>query len=91
MDVQARIPSALAAIHNFILDHDEDDIKDFEDATDENPGILPGREVEIGSLSEGPADWREKQRASRKRDEIAQAMWDDYQQLLQEWGDVILE
>ncbi|KLO06041.1 hypothetical protein SCHPADRAFT_803105, partial [Schizopora paradoxa] len=76
---QARIPPALAAVHNFILEHDEEDLQNFEDVVDENPGMLPNRELEFGGLSEGPARAREKTEATHKRNEIAQAMWVDYQ------------
>ena len=91
LDIQAQIPPALAAVHNFILDHDEEDLQNFEGVVDENPGALPTRELEVnfGSLSQGPARRREKTEADEKRRAIAQAMWDDYQQLLQERGDIL--
>jgi hypothetical protein len=73
MSIQARIPPALAAVHNFIRIHDPDEIHDFDDNTsrDLNPGY--------GDLAIGPANIAERNMASEKRDIIAQAMWDAYQ------------
>ena len=34
MDLQACLPPALAALHNFIHKHDPDDIADFDDVED---------------------------------------------------------
>ena len=48
MEIQARIPPALAAMHNFIRDHDENEIFDFEDPVDTQPG-------DYGILGNGPA------------------------------------
>jgi hypothetical protein len=78
MAIQARIPPALCAIHNFIRMHDEDEIFDFEDVV-EDP--IPG--AFHGELARGPAGAAERQRADTKRDQIAQAMWDSYQALVQ--------
>lgn len=86
MDVQARIPPALAAVHNFIWEHDWDDIQSYGDTVDEEPGRLPATELQFGTLSQGPANQAEKDHASQHRDELAQAMWDDYQQILLERG-----
>jgi hypothetical protein len=38
MDLQARLPPALAALHNFIRKHDPNDIADFDDVEDPQPG-----------------------------------------------------
>jgi hypothetical protein len=72
MEIQARIPPALAATHNFIRDHDGEEIFDFDDPIDPQPGFY-------GVLGNGPA-WRaEVVRATSKRDHIASAMWRSYQ------------
>ena len=42
MDLQARLPPALAALHNFIRKHDPDDIADFDDVEDPQPGARVG-------------------------------------------------
>lgn len=91
MDIQARIPPALAAIHNFILKHDslewEDILKTVTE--DPNPGTRANNEdVDFGDLADGPADDIEKTRSEARRDGIAQAMWESYQELLHERGEV---
>ncbi|KAJ6559362.1 hypothetical protein DFH09DRAFT_921635, partial [Mycena vulgaris] len=89
MDIQARIPPALAAIHNFILYHDSlewDDI--LEMATeDPNPGTRANDDEEdFGDLAQGPTSDAEKLRSEARRNVIAQEMWVSYQALLQERG-----
>lgn len=91
MDIQAQIPPARAAVHNFILDHDAEDLDGFNDVIDENPGAIPAPVIGTGSLLQGPPGNREKDRASEKRDEIAQAMWDSYLRLQEEREEIILE
>ena len=77
MAIQARIPPALCAVHSFIRIHDPDEIDEFGlDIQDQDPGQV------YGDLSEGPAVRREKERAETRRDGIAQAMWESYQELL---------
>lgn len=84
MDVQAKVPPALAASHNFIMDHDPGDINDYlednEDDLDPNPG--QPLENQFGRLADGAVTQAEKDRATGKRDRIAQAMWNDYQRVL---------
>lgn len=48
MEVQARIPIALGATHNFICDHDQDEILEILDLFDPQPGLY-------GNLSDRPA------------------------------------
>ncbi len=91
MDIQARIPPALAAVHNFILENDWADIQRFGDVTDENPGPIPAGELRFGTLSQGPADQAEKEHAAEFRDQIVQEMWESYQQVLLERGEDLLE
>ena len=80
MAIQARIPPALAAVHNFISIDDEDEILEFEeDLEDGEPG-----EHNYGELAEGPPNRAEKTRSEVKRDGIAQAMWESYQALVNE-------
>jgi hypothetical protein len=75
LEVQARIPVALCAIHNFIQEHDfdEGEMEEGRDAFNEDSGnegepIIPEPEGEIA--------------ASLLRNQIAQDMWDQYQELL---------
>ena len=62
MDKQARLPPALAALHNFIRKHDPDDIADFDDNIDNpEPGTCVERPAaaDEGELSAGPQrQWR---------------------------------
>jgi len=77
LTIQAYIPPALSAVHNFIRVHDADEIHEFDDNTqDLNPG-------DYGGLAQGPAGVAERTRAGLKRDLIAQAMWESYQTTLQ--------
>ena len=79
MAVQAHILPALAAVHNFICIHDEEEILDFQDLEDGEPG-----ECDYGKLAEGPPNRTEKSRSEVKWDGITQAMWDSYQTLINE-------
>lgn len=74
MDLQACLPAALAAIHNFI--RDPIDLDDFKEALDIEPGW------HSGDLADGVPQRAEKERANRRCDEIADAMWVQYQQHL---------
>jgi hypothetical protein len=80
MDYQARIPAALAAIHNFIRIHDPEELNDFAEAEDMEPGFFSGE------LAEGQTRTAEKRRANTRRDGIAAEMWEQYQAELQERG-----
>jgi hypothetical protein len=80
MDYQARIPAALAAIHNFIRIHDSDELKDFVDADDMEQGFF------AGELAEGQTRMPEKRQANMRRDGIAAEMWEQYQAELQQRG-----
>ena len=78
MAIQAHIPPALTAVHNFICIHNEDKILEFEeDLEDGEPG-----ECNYGELAEGPPSRSEKMWAEVKWHEIAQAMWENYQALV---------
>ncbi|KAF8799900.1 hypothetical protein BYT27DRAFT_7119273, partial [Phlegmacium glaucopus] len=74
----------LAATHNFIMDNDPHNIDHYltgnlEDDLDPNPGVVN----ESGALARQSVSRAEKDRATLKRDEIAKAMWNDYQARLQ--------
>ncbi|KAJ6495494.1 hypothetical protein C8R45DRAFT_824167 [Mycena sanguinolenta] len=90
MDIQARIPPALAVIHNFILRHDDVEWEDIlaMNAEDPNPGFRnDDLDTELGTLAAGPTDDAEKARSESRRDVVAQAMWESYQDILQERGE----
>ncbi|KAK7027514.1 hypothetical protein VNI00_015147 [Paramarasmius palmivorus] len=92
MKLQARIPAALAALHNFIMDNDMEnylsDLRADKDATDPSPGAHVDIEdtVELnpyGELATGQVTEEEYQAALQKCNEIAEAMWEQYQKVLQ--------
>ena len=72
MQWQARLPAALAAIHNFIRDCDPTDIDDIVDPIDLEPG------ERVGELAQGVPRAAERDRANQRRDRIAKEMWDQY-------------
>jgi hypothetical protein len=78
MHIQACIPPALSAIHNFIWIHDPGEIDDFT-YEDFNFNI---DDRQAGGLALGPANVTERTRAVSKCDQIAQDMWENYQGIL---------
>ena len=80
MDVQAAIPAALCAIHNFIQQVDPEMFftPEFQvhhlECTQEDDGDVAA----AGALAEGPVDAAEQRRADERRDHIAEVMWQDY-------------
>ena len=70
MAIQACIPPALCAIHNFICIHDPNEIHDF-GIHDEHVDIEPH-----GELAPGPAGRQEIAWGTARRDVIAQLMWE---------------
>lgn len=88
MDLQARVPAALCALHNFILFHDPTDLDEWKknldkpdtEHEDPSPGrhIDPEDEPDLGEISDGFVTNDEKLRAEAKRDRIAQEMWVQY-------------
>ena len=84
-EIQAQILPALAALHNFLLKHDSVERDDILDMDVEDPA--PGFRGDTGVLAAGATTDREKARSEAHRDGIAKAMWESYQQLLQEPGE----
>ncbi|KAH8798559.1 hypothetical protein DL96DRAFT_1509285, partial [Flagelloscypha sp. PMI_526] len=89
MDAQSRIPAALAAIHNFILEHDPEDIHkaleklyQMNDAWDDpQPGWCEAHDLD--ALAQRLPGRMEKTIADARRDQIAQDMWISYQEELE--------
>jgi hypothetical protein len=77
LEIQARIPAALAAIHNFIRSHDSDD---NEPRTADDDAIHDRSNDEAGPI------FVPEEEVDERRDQIAQAMWDDYQRVCEERG-----
>lgn len=78
MDIQAQIPVALCAIHNFINAHDpnKDALEEISNFFDDGVGSTDdGRNFTVVG-EEGQSE------ASIKCDQIAQAMWVQYQKVL---------
>jgi DDE superfamily endonuclease len=80
LEIQARIPAALAAIHNFICEHS--------DADDDNHLEMNGGDTFTGNASHDNFNDSEDdglifndENVDERRDQIAQAMWDDYQKV----------
>ncbi|KAJ7784173.1 hypothetical protein B0H16DRAFT_1296416 [Mycena metata] len=86
MQTQSKIPSALVALHNFILDHDETDLDRWlgnEDALDNLRGVYRNRDINFGRLATSlNTSAAEKRRAEDTRDRLAREMFADYQQYL---------
>lgn len=77
---QAKIVQALCAVHNFIRIHDPADFRGL-GSEDDMFSTEESAADEIQVVEKASTD-AEETRASRRRDEIAKAMWVDYQQEL---------
>jgi len=78
---QAKIPPALAVLHNFIRIYDPDDNAQDEDDYKDVNNPHPSVGIELEHLG-GHISQAKKDQASEKRDNIAMVMWMDYQQVL---------
>ena len=76
LDIVARLPPALAALHNFIRIHDPSEINEYLQDPDLAEWLEPRY---VGELAGGFPDAAERLVANARRDEIAQAMWIQYQ------------
>ena len=81
MDLQVCLLPALAAIHNFICDLDPTNLSDFTEVEDIQPSWR------LGDLADALPHCAEKERANNRCDNIANAMWVQYQQYLAAGGD----
>lgn len=77
MRTQARLPAALGALHNFIRDNDPDDLGNFDD---DEENLYDGGQPFTGELAEGVPTRVEREQASQRQENIAKAMWAQYQQ-----------
>lgn len=82
MELQSKVPAALAALHNFILEHDPmEDLEEEvlgEDMHDPMPGAFPGAAEGQGALAASHLTDEESEEGKIMRDRIADAMWTDY-------------
>ena len=84
MDLQARIPPALCALHNFICCHDSSDINDYADMNHLGVSHLWADDPEIGDLAMHALTSADRESADAKWEQIAKAMWDEYQHVVHE-------
>ena len=77
INYQANLPAALAAIHNFICVHDPEELASFQEAQDWQLGMA-------GELATGEARAVERAQANARCDNIANAMWAQYQVEIQQ-------
>jgi DDE superfamily endonuclease len=82
LEIQARIPAALCAVHNFIRTHNPNDELVESDLHDTMPD---DHDSSHGIASVVPAT-TEVDYPSSRRDFIAQQMWDDYVRICNERG-----
>lgn len=86
--VQAHLPAALAAIHNVIRKYDPGEIEDRKKELDVEEFDIDELDPDTeGELAKGPPRPAEKKDVERRRDEMAECMWIQYQQVLQDRGE----
>lgn len=81
IEAQGRIASAICVVHNFIRIHDPEDLPDPDD--EDNNSITPFNASFSGN---GTISSQERSAAVKRRDDIANAMWVQYQQNLTRRG-----
>lgn len=87
MEIQARIPAALCAIHNFIQDLDPEMFFKPEFEAYRQAQMGEDDDVELfGDLGEGVVDAAEQCRAEVWQDQIAEEMWAEYSREVRELG-----
>ena len=79
LEIQARIPAALAAIHNLICAHSD---ADDDDPLNMNGGDTVNAGHDNSNEDDGPTF--NDDNVDERRDQIARAMWDDYQKVCEE-------
>ena len=87
MDLQARVPPALCALHNFICRRDPSDIEEYSDGANLEVSHIRVDDPDIGDLAMHALTPADREYADAKREQIANAMWDDYQRVVRERGD----
>lgn len=87
--IQARLPAALAALHNIIREYDLEDLEDFDTQfNDLDVDEMDLQRRDEGDLAEGPPRQAEKRGADVRRDEMARDMWIQYQGVLADRGEM---
>ena len=82
--VQAQIPAALCAIHNFIRIHDSGEEEAEEEEEEEEDGM--DQQYDAGDLfvRQGESQRAETDAVVARRNNIAERMWQEYQMILQQ-------
>ena len=85
MSVQSRIPSALAALHNFIRHYDPEELNTYRNPTAEfDLEVLEmAATASVGELGTAPVSVAERNIANARRDRIAHDMWAQYSMYLE--------
>ncbi|OBZ67575.1 hypothetical protein A0H81_12402, partial [Grifola frondosa] len=87
LDIQARIPPALASIQNFIRRHGMSDRETILELQREIEAEIAALTMDqLGDLADGPTSPAEKAEGDLRRDQIATAMWNDYLVIIQARG-----
>jgi hypothetical protein len=92
MGLQAQIPAALTALHNFILDNNPTQDHISKDVYDPSPGLhLDPEELwqSQGTSVDSHLTEEETEEGKQLQDSIAAAMWEQYQQTLSDRGATI--
>ena len=90
MDIQALIPCRLAAVHNFILENNSEDLDNYLEPFDINKGPQSnGGDWQQGERGEEAIPRAKKEWASQFHDEIVTQMWESYQQFLRDHPEVL--
>ncbi|KAH9916122.1 uncharacterized protein BXZ73DRAFT_53983, partial [Epithele typhae] len=85
--VQCAIPLALSLVHNFLRTHDPERCEnELQIGLCTEPGMNPHGDNEAGDAGDGVRG-AQPQDASARRDQIAEAMWAQYQEVLRSRGD----
>ena len=79
MDIQARIPVALAIVHNFICCHEPVEDDETEDEDEDGPGGEGAEDVDDGDNG-AELDGVGINEPDARRDAIVSIMWDQYLQ-----------
>lgn len=85
MSVQSHIPTALAALHNFIRHYDPEEIDMYRNPTAEfDLEVLEmATTASVGELGIGPVSVAERNDANARQDRIARDMWAQYSTYLE--------
>ena len=82
LNIQAQIPAALCAIHNFIRTHDSNEGPSLEERDLHNHDYADFEAAGDLNLEEP----EQETTMTARRDQIAQEMWEDYQRIIMERG-----